>query len=85
MTLHLWLALFIVSMAVSAEVLAWAVQHGQFSDLSRGNFMPLRAAGATPVPPKPRVWVTVALWAGFTVLLLIWLDAIVRMIQLTFF
>ncbi|MGH9413638.1 MAG: hypothetical protein ACRD0Y_07840 [Terriglobales bacterium] len=82
MTLHLWLILFIISMAFSAEVLAWAVLHGQFRNLKRGNVMPLRAAGSTAVPPRPRLRKSIALWASFAVLALYWGDAMVKLVKL---
>lgn len=84
MSLHLWLILFIFSMAFSAEVLAWAVQHGQFTHVNRGNVMPLRASGSTAVPPRPRQWITLALWFSFAVLVAVWADAMVKLAQLAF-
>ncbi|MGH9476260.1 MAG: hypothetical protein ACRD1C_07995 [Terriglobales bacterium] len=84
MTLRLWLILFIFSMAFSAEVLAWAVQHGQFTDVKRGNLMPLRAAGRTVTPPRPQWGATLLLWLGLAALTAAWLEAMVRLVQLAF-
>ncbi|MGH9467973.1 MAG: hypothetical protein ACRD1Y_11525 [Terriglobales bacterium] len=84
MSLNLWLILFIISIAISAEVLAWAVQHGQFRNINRGNVMPLRAADATPQPPRPRARSTAALWLGFAALTAVWLGAVVYLVQLAF-
>lgn len=80
MSLRLWLVLFIISMAVSAEVLAWAVQHGQFHNVNRARWAPLRPRGleaALNPPAKRRPWVLWVVMAGFAALLVVWLDGMV--------
>lgn len=80
MSLRLWLVLFIISMAVSAEVLAWAVQHGQFQNVNRARWAPLRprALEAALAPaPKKRLWVLWVVMGGFAALLVVWLDGMV--------
>lgn len=84
MPFHLWLILFILSMGGSAEVLAWAVQNGQFRDLKRGNVMPLRAAGATAVPARPRLRRKLALWFLFALFALYFSDFLVRLLHLAY-
>lgn len=92
MTLHVWLILFILSMGGSAEVLAWAVQNGQFRDLKRGNVMPLRAPGATPPPaagrmPPParsRLWQKLALALVFGLFGLYFIDWLVQLLHLAY-
>jgi len=79
MSLRLWLALFILSMALSAELLAWAVRHGQFTDVNRGNVMPLRG---TPMPvPRRRPWQLAAMWIALALFALYMTDTLVAMVQ----
>jgi nitrogen fixation-related uncharacterized protein len=44
MSPRVWLILLILSIAVSGEAMLWAISHGQFRDVERGNRLPLRAA-----------------------------------------
>lgn len=84
MTLHVWLILFILSMGGSAEVLAWAVQNGQFRDLKRGNVMPLRAPGATPLPARSRLGQKLALALVFGLFGLYFIDWLVQLLHLAY-
>lgn len=79
MSLRLWLVLFILSMAVSAEALAWAVQHGQFYNVNRARWAPLRARpqDSPPVPVRRRPWRLALILAGLFAMLLVWLDGVV--------
>lgn len=43
MSPRVWLILLIFSIAVSGEAMLWALAHGQFKNVERGNRMPLRA------------------------------------------
>jgi hypothetical protein len=77
MSLKTWLIFFIASMAFSTEVLAWAVRNGQFTNVNRGNVMPLRGgtARATEAPRR-----RLGLWVfllGLVVLAVIWTDGMI--------
>lgn len=74
MTLKTWLILFILSMAVNAEVLAWAVRSGQFSRVNRGNLMPLRS-GPPRSAPRRRPWAMACLLMALAVIILVWADS----------
>lgn len=80
MSLRTWLVLFIISMAFSAEVLAWAVQHGQFSNVNRGRRMPLRPPGET-VPARRRPVMLGTILIGLAVMGLVWLDGIWKLLM----
>lgn len=73
MTLKVWLIFFILSMAVNAEVLAWAVRSGQFTNVNRGNTMPLRSRSAALAgPPRRGRWATPVLLASLAVMVWAW-------------
>jgi hypothetical protein len=77
MSLKTWLIFFIASMAFSTEVLAWAVRHGQFTNVNRGNVMPLRGGAARAPAAHPR---RLGLWVfllGLVVLAVIWSDGMI--------
>jgi len=85
MTLRTWLVLFIISMAVNAEVLAWAYRNGQFHQVNRGRWMPLRAADAAPAtPPRRRPWALLALLGGLLVMTLVWMLGIATLLMQSF-
>lgn len=71
MTLKVWLIFFILSMAVNAEVLAWAVRSGQFTNVNRGNIMPLRNPPAPMIPTRRR-WAMPILLASLAVMVWAW-------------
>jgi hypothetical protein len=83
MTLRLWLFFFIISMAVSAEVLAWAILHGQFHKLNRGNVMPLRDQPAA-IAPRRHPQRLIAIMAGIGVAILVWSNGIATLIHQAF-
>lgn len=88
MTLRTWLVLFIISMAVNAEVIAWALRHGQFSHVNRGRWMPLRhpdQAAATPPANSPlRRWRLAAVLFGLTVMTLAWVSGMAILLRESF-
>ncbi|HEY8055344.1 MAG TPA: hypothetical protein VIE13_05480 [Terriglobales bacterium] len=84
MSLKTWLVLFILSMAFSTEVLAWAVRHGQFTQVNRGNVMPLRGGGANLAPPRKR---RLGLWVfllGLLMLAIVWGDGMITIARLAY-
>ena len=81
MTLRTWLLFFIISMAFSAEVLAWALQNGQFSHVNRGRGMALRRE-PTPWPaPRPRPWWLAAMLVVFGILIVSWGSTLVWLVH----
>ena len=84
MSLRLWLFLFIISMAVSAEVLAWAVLHGQFHKLNRGNVMPLRNRPSDTVQPRHHTARLIAVLAGIALAILVWSNGIATLVHQAF-
>lgn len=72
MTLKVWLVFFILSMAVNAQVLAWAVRSGQFTNVNRGNAMPLRQAAVPIARRQPRRWAMPLLLASLAVMVWAW-------------
>lgn len=56
MSLKVWLIFFIISMAFSAEVLVWAMQHGQFRNVNRGRWMPLRHPPSSTSASRTQPW-----------------------------
>ncbi|MGH9416898.1 MAG: hypothetical protein ACRD01_09745 [Terriglobales bacterium] len=85
MSLRVWLILFILSMAASAEVLLWAIRHGQFRDVNRGNVMPLRPDAPTGRLRRPTPWGRWRLLAytlGLAALTWVWASGIHAMLHL---
>lgn len=85
MSLRVWLVLFVLSMAASAEVLLWAIRHGQFRDVNRGNVMPLRAdaaAGSARRPTRWSRWRLVGYAVGLAALTAVWASGIYSMLHL---
>ena len=84
MSLRVWLVLFIVSMAVSAEALAWAVQHGQFRQVNRARWAPLRprggAAAALSAPGRRRPWMLAAILVGLVAMLVVGMNGMVQLV-----
>jgi hypothetical protein len=83
MTLRLWLFFFIISMAVSAEVLAWAILHGQFRKLNRGNVMPLRDRPAS-IAPQRHTQRLIAVMTGIAIAILVWSNGIATLVHQAF-
>jgi hypothetical protein len=81
-SLKTWLIFFIASMAFSTEVLAWAVRNGQFTNVNRGNVMPLRGGTAPAAGVRRR---RLGLWVfllGLVVLAMIWGDGMIAIARL---
>ncbi len=63
MSPRVWLILLIFSIAVSGEVMLWALAHGQFRDVERGNRLPLRVADS-PLNASRRRPVALGIYVG---------------------
>jgi len=78
MSLRVWLVFLIASLAASAEVLAWAIRSGQFTQVNRANSFPLRA---TPRHPRHRPWTLAAILALLGFLFLVWAHSLIALLQ----
>lgn len=56
-----WIMLFILSVTVSGEALIWALANGQFHNVERGRYLPLRPANS-PLNARRRHPVRVAIY-----------------------
>jgi len=70
-----WLALVIVSLAVSLIAFMWGLGNGQFSDQTRARYLPLRdqlfpAVAGNQVKPDRTIYVLLGIMACVMVILL---------------
>lgn len=77
MTPRAWILLFILSITASGEAMLWALANGQFRDVERGRFLPLRPPTAVPGRPVRRHRLRLALYlAGIAAVALVCLWAL---------